>query len=153
MARTGPRQAARVAWAGVSPARRAIMQANRRRDTGPELALRRLLHRRGLRYRVDFPIRPGGGRPVRPDIVFPNKRVAVYVDGCFWHGCSVHGTRPNTNRDYWDDKIATNKRRDARTTAALEHDGWTVIRFWAHDDPETAAAHVAQILDRSTSRV
>jgi DNA mismatch endonuclease (patch repair protein) len=115
------------------------MRANRRRDTGPELALRQTLHRLGLRYRVDFPVRPSGGRLIRPDIVFPARWIAVYVDGCFWHGCPLHGTRATTNRAYWDDKIATNKARDTRTTEALEADGWTVLRFWEHDDPLEAA--------------
>ncbi len=115
------------------------MRANRRRDTGPELALRKVLHRLGLRYRVDFPIRPRGGRLIRPDIVFPARRIAVYVDGCFWHGCPVHGTRSATNRRYWDEKIAANQVRDARITAALEADDWTVLRFWEHDDPGDAA--------------
>ncbi len=115
------------------------MRANRRRDTGPELALRKTLHRLGHRYRVDFPIRPSGGRLVRPDIVFPARRIAVYIDGCFWHGCPTHGTRSATNRRYWDEKIAANQARDARITAALEADGWTVLRFWEHDDPGDAA--------------
>ena len=121
------------------------MRANRRRDTGPELALRQALHRLGLRYRVDFPVRPAGGRQVRPDIVFPARRIAVYVDGCFWHGCPDHGTRATTNREYWDKKIADNKARDVRITAALEADGWTVLRFWEHEDPVCAA----QVIDAS----
>lgn len=127
------------AWEGVPEERRAIMRANRRRDTGPELALRKALHRLGLRYRVDFPIRPAGGRLVRPDIVFPARWIAIYVDGCFWHGCPTHGTRSATNRRYWDEKIAANQERDARITAALEVDGWTVLRFWEHEDPDGAA--------------
>jgi DNA mismatch endonuclease (patch repair protein) len=129
----------RSPWEGVPEERRVIMRANRRRDTTPELALRQALHRAGLRFRVDFPIRPPSGRTVRPDIVFPARRIAVYVDGCFWHGCPIHGTRATTNRAYWDEKIETNKARDTRTTAALEADGWTVLRFWEHDDPDDAA--------------
>lgn len=136
---------ARSAWTGVPEERRAIMRANRRRDTAPELALRQVLHGLGLRYRVDFPIRPGEGRLIRPDIVFPARRIAVYVDGCFWHGCPLHGTRATTNRAYWDEKIATNKARDARITAALEADGWTVHRFWEHADP----VHAARIIEAS----
>ena len=125
------------------------MRANRRRDTGPELLLRSALHRAGLRFRVDLPIRPGGGRPVRPDVVFPRRRVAVYVDGCFWHGCPVHWTRSRTNAGYWDEKVVANRERDARTTAALEADGWTVLRFWEHDDMNDAAATVMAVVRQS----
>lgn len=100
----------------------------------------------GLRYRVDFPIRPAGGRLIRPDIVFPGRRVAVYVDGCFWHGCPIHGTRAATNRPYWDEKIAANQERDARISAALEADGWTVLRFWEHEDPGDAARLIRSVL-------
>jgi DNA mismatch endonuclease, patch repair protein len=128
------------------------MRANRRRDTGPEVALRRVLHGQGLRFRVDYPIRPGGGRAVRPDIVFPARRVVVYVDGCFWHGCPLHGTRAATNRAYWDEKIETNKARDARLTKALEADGWTVLRFWAHEGPTEAAARVRAVLEERLGR-
>lgn len=133
-------------WNGVPEERRAIMRANRRRDTAPELALRRILHRLGLRYRVDFPIRPTGERLMRPDIVFPARRIAVYVDGCFWHGCPLHGSRAATNQAYWDEKIATNKARDARVTAALKSDGWTVLRFWEHEDPADAARRIKELV-------
>lgn len=143
---------ARRAWEGVPPERRAIMRANRRRDTGPELLLRRLLHRRGLRYRVDFAIRPNAGRAVRPDIVFPGRRIAVYVDGCFWHGCPIHGTRAETNQAYWDEKIEANRQRDVRTTAALEADGWLVLRFWEHEDAVTAARVVEKAVHSRASR-
>jgi DNA mismatch endonuclease (patch repair protein) len=121
------------------------MRANRRRDTGPELAVRRLLHAAGQRYRVDFAIRPGAGRQVRPDIVFPARNIAVFIDGCFWHGCPVHATRPATNRAYWEDKIATNQARDAATTAALQANGWTVLRFWEHENPVEVAARIADL--------
>lgn len=118
------------------------MRANRRRDTGPERALRSLLHAAGLRYRVDYPVRPSGGRIVRPDIVFTRSAVAVFVDGCFWHSCPLHASRPATNRDYWDPKLAGNRDRDERTTRALRADGWTVLRFWEHEAPEAAAQAV-----------
>src|SRR4051794_17312207 len=86
--------------------RSANMRANRRRDTTPELDLRRSLHRLGLRYRVDFPVRDGLPRPVRPDVVFTRARLAVFVDGCFWHGCPEHGRRQGgANRSYWSPKI------------------------------------------------
>src|SRR4051794_28603431 len=100
------------AWPGVPEARRKAMRANRRRDTGPELELRSALHALGLRFRVDVPIRPSEGRPVRPDVVFPRRRVAVFVDGCFWHGCPAHWTRSRTNQGYWDEKVVANRERD-----------------------------------------
>lgn len=127
------------------------MRANRRRDTEPELALRSLLHRAGLRFRVDLPIRPGSGRPIRPDIVFPRRRVAVFVDGCFWHGCPIHATQPATNAEYWGDKIVENRARDARTTEALEALGWTVRRFWEHEDPARAAEAVEAMVRRASA--
>jgi DNA mismatch endonuclease, patch repair protein len=131
------------AWPGVPEARRNVMRANRRRDTGPERTLRSALHALGLRFRVDMPIRPVAGRSVRPDVVFPRCRVAVYVDGCFWHGCPDHWTRSKTNQGYWDAKVAANRDRDRRTTAILEREGWTVLRFWEHEDMGAAAARVA----------
>lgn len=131
------------AWADVPEARRATMRANRRKDTRPEMLLRSALHAMGLRFRVDYPLRPSsGGRPIRPDVVFPRRRVAVFVDGCFWHACPVHGSRPASNRDYWDAKLDANRERDARSTAALAADGWTVLRFWEHDDPLSAAREI-----------
>ncbi len=122
------------------------MSANRRRDTGPELALRRALHRRGFRFRVDLPLSPATGRSVRADIVFPKRRVAVFVDGCFWHGCPTHGTMPKANREYWEVKIAENRTRDIRNTSQLEAAGWTVLRLWEHLDPEDGAAMVERAL-------
>jgi DNA mismatch endonuclease (patch repair protein) len=79
---------------------------------------------------------------VRPDIVFTARRVAVFVDGYFWHGCPIHHTRAVTNAEYWSDKVANNRDRDRRTTVALEADGWTVIRIWEHEDARTAAAQI-----------
>lgn len=140
----------RQAWDGVPEERRAIMRANRRRDTAPELALRKELHRLGLRFRVDYPIRPTGERLIRPDIVFPARRIAVYVDGCFWHGCPIHGTRSATNRGYWDEKIKTNKVRDARITAALKADGWAVFRVWEHENPASVARVIGAAARRRT---
>lgn len=136
-----------TAWTGVPETRRAIMRANRRRDTGPELALRSALHGAGARYRVDFPIRPAGKRPVRPDIVFTARRIAVFVDGCFWHGCPLHHTKPIANAQYWEDKVSSNRDRDRRTTSTLEADGWTVIRIWEHENPQTAAAQILAVVN------
>src|SRR5438105_437916 len=101
-----------------SPAARATMQANRRRDTGPELALRRELHRRGLRFRVDHP--PVSGLQCRADMVFTRARVAVFVDGCFWHGCPEHGTLPRANGEWWRAKLEANAARDRRNDLALD---------------------------------
>jgi DNA mismatch endonuclease (patch repair protein) len=123
-----------------SEAALARMKAARPRDTAPELALRSRLHRMGLRYFVDHP--PLAGMRRRADVVFPIARVAVYVDGCFWHGCPIHGTRPKANARFWSEKIETNRHRDADTDRELRDSGWTVLRFWAHDDPDDAAAAV-----------
>ena len=102
--------------------------------------------RKGLRFRVDLPIRVEGHRPIRPDVVFPKRRVALFIDGCFWHGCPLHGTLPATNAEYWVPKIAANRSRDARNTAMLEEAGWTVLRFWEHETPSNVANAVLSIL-------
>jgi len=131
----------------VPELRSRIMRANRRRDTEPELAVRRALHGAGFRFRVDFKVQPSGGRSVRPDVVFTRRRVAVFVDGCYWHGCPEHGTLPiTTNRRYWQEKIAENRRRDQRNTEALESDGWLVIRAWEHEAPGGVVERVQRAL-------
>ncbi|GAB4005234.1 very short patch repair endonuclease [Nocardioides ultimimeridianus] len=113
------------------------MQANRSRDTQPELAVRRLLHA-GLRYRVAAAPLPGLRR--RADIIFSKQRIAVFIDGCFWHGCELHGRRDfQHNVDYWPAKIATNMARDLDTTARLRNAGWLVLRFWEHESPLSVA--------------
>jgi len=123
-----------------SAAVRSVMQGNRGRDTKPEVALRSALHRRGLRFRKHAaPLR---GLRCRADVVFPRERVAVFVDGCFWHRCPEHGLRPRTNQAYWDAKIARNVERDARNNAALAAAGWTVVRVWEHEPLEVAAERV-----------
>jgi DNA mismatch endonuclease (patch repair protein) len=122
------------------------MKGNRRVDTGPETRLRSALHRRGLRFRKDYPVQLPG-RKVRPDIVFTARRVAVFVDGCFWHGCPEHGRIPSgSNAAYWHQKIEGNRSRDARQTKALEAEGWLVIRIWEHVPLEEAAEIVAQAM-------
>lgn len=119
------------------------MQRQRTRDTAPELALRRLLHAYGLRYRVDAPPLPWLRR--RADIVFRPSLVAVFVDGCFWHGCPDHGQRQvGSNNAYWSAKVATNQARDLDTDAQLEVAGWLAIRVWEHEAPEQAAQRVAE---------
>ena len=114
------------------------MRANRRRDTKPELALRSELHRRGHRFRVDLPVQ-AGSRRVRPDLVFTRARVAVFIDGCFWHRCPEHGTMPKSNADYWKAKLDANVERDRTNTTALEGANWIVLRIWAHVPPAEGA--------------
>jgi DNA mismatch endonuclease (patch repair protein) len=111
------------------------MKANRRKDTAPELAVRRVLHAAGLRFRVDYLIRLGDGRSVRPDVVFTRRRVCLFIDGCYWHGCEQHCRVPTANREYWRAKIDLNIARDARNTDSLRAAGWIVIRVWEHDAP------------------
>lgn len=127
-------------WAS-SPLRRRIMQSNRQRDTSPEIAVRRILHAQGLRYRVD--VRPVPEIRRRADIVFPRRKLAVFIDGCFWHGCPDHGTRAfNTNAPYWEGKIARNAARDIETDERLAAAGWRVLRFWEHLNPEEVATAI-----------
>nr|WP_276202972.1 very short patch repair endonuclease [Jiangella muralis] len=113
------------------------MSRQRRRDTEAELSLRRVLHARGLRYRVDAAL-PGLPRR-RADLSFPRQRLAVFVDGCFWHGCPVHKTEPKNNAAWWAAKLARNIERDRETDAHLADLGWRVVRIWEHEDPELAA--------------
>lgn len=118
------------------------MVGNRRVNSIPERRLRSALHAAGLRYRVDLPIRLPGRRPIRPDVVFTRRRIAVFVDGCFWHGCPEHGRAPKRNDDYWSAKLETNRRRDLEQTAALEADGWTVVRLWEHEPLDASLAAI-----------
>lgn len=118
------------------------MKSNRRRDTGPELAVRRLLHARGLRYRVDAPLDFDHRR--RADIVFTHARLVVFIDGCFWHGCEQHYTVPATHPEFWAEKRTKNMARDLETTQRLQAEGWKVMRFWEHESPESIAAEVAR---------
>ncbi|MCX6414951.1 MAG: very short patch repair endonuclease [Actinobacteria bacterium] len=130
-------------WAS-SPARRRVMQANRSRDTAPELALRRLLHAQGFRYRVSA--RPLKAVRRTADMVFRSAQVAVFVDGCFWHRCPVHSTDPKTNADYWTPKLRRNVERDRETDQLLADAGWVSVRVWEHEDPQEAAGLVASIV-------
>lgn len=117
------------------------MQANRSRDTKPELEVRRALHKVGLRYRVAITPQPSLRR--RADIVFTRARVAVFIDGCFWHGCPEHGrSTVKHNADYWPAKIAANAARDADTTERLRQSGWLVLRFWEHENGADVAEQI-----------
>jgi DNA mismatch endonuclease (patch repair protein) len=116
------------------------MRANRSRDTKPEIALRRAVHALGLRYRVAARPLPELRRTA--DLVFTRQKVAVFMDGCFWHGCEKHHTRPAANAPYWSEKVRRNRERDQDTTARLTEAGWLVLRYWEHDDPVAAALEV-----------
>ena len=126
------------------------MRANRGRDTAAELAVRRELHRLGFRYRIDRPPIPSVRR--RADIVFTSVRLAVFIDGCFWHGCPIHGTWPKANAGFWRAKIETNRRRDADTDWTLVEAGWKVFRAWEHEDPTRVARKIANVVRRRRSR-
>lgn len=128
-----------------SPVVRARFRAMPRRDSRPELALRRELYRRGLRYRVDSA--PLQGLRRRADVVFPRHRLAVFVDGCFWHRCPVHGTAPRNNAEWWRAKLERTVTRDRGTDAALVQAGWCVVRVWEHEDPVAAADRVVRELE------
>ena len=127
-------------WASSEPNRRTML-GNRNRDTRPEMAVRRAVHAMGLRYRV-------AARPVKAvrrsaDLVFTRARVAVFVDGCFWHGCPEHFSTPATNTEYWATKIGGNELRDRETDRLLAEAGWMVVRIWEHDVALEAATQLA----------
>lgn len=121
---------------------RESMRRMPRRDTGPEMQLRRELHRRGLRFRVNFT-----GLPGRPDIVLTRAKIAVFVDGCFWHSCPVHGSLPRNNREWWQAKLARNVERDREKDRALEELGWTPLHYWEHDDVDEVADEIEWLRD------
>lgn len=126
------------------------MRATRRMDTAPERSLRSQLHRLGLRFRVHRPVVPGVRRQV--DIVFGPTRVAVFVDGCFWHSCPLHGTMAKSNATFWRRKLADNERRDRDTDRRLSRAGWRVVRVWEHEDPRVAAGRIARVVRRRADR-
>lgn len=127
----------------TDPATSARMARVRNRDTSAEMAVRRELHQRGHRYFVQRTI---GSTRRRADIVFPRKKIAVMVDGCFWHSCPEHATHPKTNREWWAEKLARNVARDRETDHLLAEAGWTVIRIWEHESPSAAADRVEEAL-------
>jgi DNA mismatch endonuclease (patch repair protein) len=127
-----------------SPSVSGRMSKQRRRDTAPEVKLRRLLHAAGLRFRVAFPIQ---GMPRRSiDVAFTKAKVAVFVDGCFWHVCPEHATSPASNSEWWATKLAKNRARDLATNSHLEAAGWKVLRVWEHEDSQQAAERVISVL-------
>jgi DNA mismatch endonuclease (patch repair protein) len=126
------------------------MQANRSRDTKPEIALRRELHALGLRYRLCA--RPLPDVRSTADVVFRPARVAIEIRGCFWHGCPEHYRRPKAHEDYWSAKVARNVVRDAATESRLNDAGWLLVVVWEHEDPREAAAMVAGIVRQRRPR-
>jgi DNA mismatch endonuclease (patch repair protein) len=126
------------------------MKSNRGRDTSPELALRRAVFALGLRYYVNKRPLPSLRRTA--DLVFPRAKVAVFLDGCFWHGCPEHHTVAKTHSEYWANKVAENRRRDRETDTLLEGAGWAVVRVWEHEDPQAAASRVKEVLGTRSGR-
>lgn len=120
------------------------MKRQGRRDTKPELALRRALHARGLRFRVDRSPLPG--MRTRADIVFGPSRVAIFVDGCFWHSCPEHGKLPKANRTWWKDKLQSNRSRDERVDRELLTGGWLAVHVWEHEEPNEAAERIVRFV-------
>ena len=109
------------------------MISNKSRDTTPELSIRRRLHAQGLRYRVNF--RPLSQLRRTADIAFTKSKLAIFIDGCFWHSCPIHGSKPKNNQKFWSDKFKANVARDRDTNQRLSEEGWTVLRYWEHDPP------------------
>ncbi|HMS47716.1 very short patch repair endonuclease [Candidatus Neomicrothrix sp.] len=128
-------------WASSEGVQRS-MRSNRGRDTSPEMAVRRAVWARGMRYRVDTRPLPELNR--RADLVFRQERVAVFVDGCYWHSCPIHATRPSTNSVFWALKLENTIARDLDTNQQLRAHGWDVLRFWEHEDVEAVADAVEQ---------
>jgi DNA mismatch endonuclease (patch repair protein) len=116
----------------------------RQKGTDAEVALRREMYRIGLRYRIDYEVLRKPRRVA--DIAFPRQKIAIFVDGCFWHGCPEHATWPKRNAEFWQQKIEGNRKRDADTSERLRSVGWTVLRFWSHESPIEAARAVARVI-------
>lgn len=131
-------------WA-TSPGTAKSMRSNRSRDTSLELRVRRALHGAGLRYRVDCA--PIAGLRTRADVVFTKRHIAIYLDGCFWHGCPDHGSTPTAHADYWRPKLDRNRTRDQDVTRKLQDAGWTVLRFWEHEPVDAIIETIMKTLD------
>ncbi|WP_405662844.1 very short patch repair endonuclease [Streptomyces sp. NBC_01166] len=132
-----------------SPGVSARMSRQARRDTAPEVAVRKLLHASGYRYRLNERVPHMSRRTI--DIAFTRAKVAVFLDGCFWHGCPEHATQPKSNAEWWRQKLDRNMARDVETTAHLVAEGWVVLRFWEHQYPAQVAEQVAEVVDRRKS--
>ncbi len=145
-----PRQRAMPQSLSLTPESSHRLARVRQKDTGAEMALRRAMHRNGLRYRVDYEVLKKPRRVA--DIAFPGRRIAIFVDGCFWHGCPEHASWPKRNADFWRQKIEANRRRDIDTNERLKDLGWTVLRFWSHEPPDAAAHVVMQAIAAADSR-
>ena len=126
----------------ATPQVSAVMRANRKTGSRPEQRVRSELHRRGLRFRKNMRIQLDKGS-VEVDIAFPARRIAVFIDGCFWHGCKLHGNIPKHNSNYWEAKIKRDSDRDATVTARLTSLGWLPLRFWEHDEAGLVVTIVA----------
>ena len=120
------------------------MSKIRQTGTDAEIALRREIHHLGLRYRVGYEVLKKPRRVA--DVAFPGRKIAIFVDGCFWHGCPEHATWPKRNAEFWRQKIEANRQRDADTNNLLRSIGWTVLRFWSHESPVEAARAVARLV-------
>lgn len=123
-----------------------VMKANRSRNTSPEVRLRSMLHASGLRYRIHYKVAWDTSRRVTIDVAFPKLKVAIFVDGCFWHGCVQHRTIPKANRDYWAPKIEGTLARDHEISIALERIGWAVLHVWEHEDVGTACERIRKVI-------
>lgn len=146
MATNTAAQQARDSWASTEGTRRSML-SNKRTDTAPEKALRSALFRVGVRFRKDYRIDCPDLR-VRADVAILGHRIAVFVDGCFWHRCPEHGTDPKKNSEFWAQKLDRNVARDRRVDAALKENGWTVIRSWEHEPPRDVADRVTRAMGR-----
>ncbi|WP_203782933.1 very short patch repair endonuclease [Paractinoplanes rishiriensis] len=142
-------RASRPYPAPLNEGRSRNMRANRRANTKPEVRLRAALHALGYRFRKDFVVKISDVR-VRPDIVFTRRKVAVFVDGCFWHVCPEHGRQPTINEWYWAPKLRRNMERDQRANELLSGAGWTVLRIWEHESVDSSVERVASSLDDRT---
>ena len=129
---------------------RNVMRANRGADTGPEMRLRSLVHKAGLRYAID--VRPEPDINRRADLVFRGAKVAVFVNGCFWHGCPKHYSAPKSNKRYWSEKVRRNRERDVETMVLLKRRGWRVLVFWEHQPARLCSERVVSIVSERKKR-
>jgi DNA mismatch endonuclease (patch repair protein) len=129
---------------------RNVMRANKGVDTGPEIRLRSLVHKAGLRYAID--VRPELDLNRRADLVFRSAKVAVFVNGCFWHGCPKHYSPPKSNKRYWSEKVRRNRERDVETRSLLRRRGWRVLVFWEHQSAQSCSEKVVSVVSERRKR-